>query len=113
MIGGLRVILLTDGLALIHGPLAHAFFALVVSLALVTSSRMAHPAPAVDGATRGLALASAIVYVQIVFGALLTHAGIASTCTWPAPWPCSPCCRSSPRACGAVTLWQSRPPGRC
>ena len=76
VIGGLRVILLTDGLALVHGPLAHAFFALVVALALVTSARMARPAPAVDGATRGLAVAgAALVYVQIVFGALLTHAG--------------------------------------
>lgn len=76
VIGGLRVILLTDALAMVHGPLAHAFFALVVSLALVTSARMADPAPPVDGATRGLTLAAAaLVYVQIVFGALLTHAG--------------------------------------
>src|SRR5688572_1567373 len=76
VIGGLRVILLTDGLALVHGPLAHAFFALVVALALVTSARMARPAPAVDGATRGLTVAGAtLVYAQIVFGALLTHAG--------------------------------------
>jgi cytochrome c oxidase assembly protein subunit 15 len=76
VIGGLRVILLADGLAMVHGPLAHAFFALVVSLALVTSARMAQPAPAVDGVTRGLTLAgAALVYIQIVFGALLTHAG--------------------------------------
>jgi cytochrome c oxidase assembly protein subunit 15 len=76
VIGGLRVILLTDGLAMIHGPLAQAFFALVVALGLLTSARMATPAPALDGATRGLALAgAALVYLQIVFGALLTHAG--------------------------------------
>jgi cytochrome c oxidase assembly protein subunit 15 len=76
VIGGLRVILLADGLAMVHGPLAHAFFALVVSLALVTSARMAQPAPAVDRVTRGLTLAgAALVYIQIVFGALLTHAG--------------------------------------
>jgi heme A synthase len=37
---------------------------------------MARPAPALDGATRGLTLAAALlVYLQIVFGALLTHAG--------------------------------------
>jgi heme A synthase len=37
---------------------------------------MARPAPAVDGVTRALALAAALlVYGQIVFGALLTHAG--------------------------------------
>jgi cytochrome c oxidase assembly protein subunit 15 len=76
VVGGLRVVLLTDGLALVHGPLAQAFFALVVAIALVTSTPMTRPAPAVDGATRALALASAVVvYVQIVFGALLTHAG--------------------------------------
>lgn len=76
VVGGLRVVLLTDALALVHGPLAQAFFALVVAIALMTSSRMAGLAPAVDGATRGLTLASALlVYLQIVFGALLTHAG--------------------------------------
>lgn len=76
IVGGLRVVLLTDALAMVHGPLAQAFFALVVALALVTSARMARPAPVLDGATRGLTLASALlVYLQIVFGALLTHAG--------------------------------------
>jgi cytochrome c oxidase assembly protein subunit 15 len=76
VVGGLRVVLLTDALAMVHGPLAQAFFALVVAIALVTSPGMARPAPAVDGATRGLTLAAALlVYLQIVFGALLTHAG--------------------------------------
>ncbi|HXD95175.1 MAG TPA: COX15/CtaA family protein [Candidatus Acidoferrum sp.] len=76
VVGGLRVVLLTDVLAMVHGPLAQAFFALVVAIALVTSPAMARPAPAVDGATRGLTLAAALlVYLQIVFGALLTHAG--------------------------------------
>ena len=76
VIGGLRVVLLTDALAMVHGPLAQGFFALVVAIALVTSARTARPAPAMDGATRGLTLASALlVYLQIVFGALLTHAG--------------------------------------
>jgi hypothetical protein len=61
---------------MIHGPFAQAFFAFVVALALLTSPRMAAPAPALDGATRGLtAAAAALVYLQIVFGALLTHAG--------------------------------------
>ena len=76
VVGGLRVVLLTDALAMVHGPLAHAFFALVVAIALVTSAGMARPGAAVDGATRSLTLAAALlVYVQIVFGALLTHAG--------------------------------------
>ena len=76
VVGGLRVVLLTDGLAMVHGPLAQGFFALIVAIALMTSARMARPAPALDGATRGLTLAAAtLVYLQIVFGALLTHVG--------------------------------------
>ena len=76
VIGGLRVVLTADGLAMVHGPFAQAFFAFVVALALLTSSRMAAPAPLLDGATRRLTVATAaLVYLQIVFGALLTHAG--------------------------------------
>jgi heme A synthase len=61
---------------MIHGPFAQAFFALVVAVALLTSRRMAAPAPVLAGATRRLTVATAVVvYVQIVFGALLTHAG--------------------------------------
>ena len=66
VIGGLRVVLLTDALAMVHGPLAQAFFALVVAIALVTSTRMARPAPAVDGVTRGLSLASAALVFVLV-----------------------------------------------
>jgi cytochrome c oxidase assembly protein subunit 15 len=76
VIGGLRVVLGADALAMVHGPFAQAFFAFVVALALLTSARMALPAPPFDGAARGLAVASAaLLYMQIVLGALLTHAG--------------------------------------
>jgi cytochrome c oxidase assembly protein subunit 15 len=76
VVGGLRVVLQTETLAMVHGPLAQAFFAFVVALALLTSARMRRPAPALDAATRALAVAgAALVYLQIVFGALLTHAG--------------------------------------
>jgi heme A synthase len=79
VIGGLRVVLQTDGLAMIHGPIAQAFLALVVAVALLTSPRTAGSAPATvpfDTPTRGLTVvAAALVYAQIVFGALLTHAG--------------------------------------
>jgi heme a synthase len=76
VVGGLRVILQTDALAMVHGPLAQAFFALMVALALVTSARMRRPPVSVDAGTRALTLATALlVYAQIVFGALLTHAG--------------------------------------
>jgi heme a synthase len=76
VIGGLRVLLQSESLAMVHGPLAQGVFALMVAIALLTSSRMAMPAACLDGATRGLTVAAAVtVYLQIVFGALLTHAG--------------------------------------
>jgi heme a synthase len=76
VVGGLRVLLTTETLAMVHGPVAQAFFALIVALALATSSRMAIAPPAFDGATRALAVVTAgLVYLQIVLGALLTHAG--------------------------------------
>jgi cytochrome c oxidase assembly protein subunit 15 len=76
VIGGLRVVLTTDTLAMVHGPLAQAFFALVVSLAFVTSPLAARPLPTIGPGLRRLALAVvAALYVQIVLGALLTHAG--------------------------------------
>lgn len=76
VLGGLRVVLVADGLAIVHGSLAQAFFALLAAVAALTSPRWrTAPAP-VEPAVRALALlAVAAVYVQIVFGALLTHAG--------------------------------------
>jgi heme a synthase len=76
VLGGLRVVLLRDALAIVHGCLAQAFFALLVGIALLTSRVSAAPRAPVDGATRSLTLiAAGLVYLQIVFGALLTHAG--------------------------------------
>lgn len=79
VLGGLRVILLQHTLAIIHACLAQAFFALTVSLALFTSPgwRAQEPTPIDDGGRlRRLALmTTALVYVQIVFGALLRHTG--------------------------------------
>jgi heme A synthase len=69
-------VLLQGTLAILHGCLAQAFFGLLVAIALLTS-RAAPPAlRALPPSTRALTLATAaLVYVQIVFGALLTHAG--------------------------------------
>jgi len=76
VLGGLRVVLLEDTLAIFHGCLAQAFFALLAVIALLTAPRGRVAASAIDPALKGLAvLAAALVYVQIVFGALLTHAG--------------------------------------
>jgi heme a synthase len=76
VLGGLRVVLLQDGLAIVHGSLAQAFFALLAALALLTAPRARVAGPAVEPALKALTvLAAALVYAQIVFGALLTHAG--------------------------------------
>jgi cytochrome c oxidase assembly protein subunit 15 len=76
VIGGLRVVLLTDALAIVHGPLAQAFFALIVALAFLTSGAAGRPRFVTDPVLRWLSLAAvAALYFQIVLGALLTHAG--------------------------------------
>jgi cytochrome c oxidase assembly protein subunit 15 len=77
LIGGLRVILLQDTLAIVHGCLAQAFFALLVGLAVITGLGWRAPTvvPASAGRLAPLAgLAVAVVYGQIVLGALTTHA---------------------------------------
>ena len=76
VLGGLRVVLLEDTLAIVHGSLAQAFFALLSAIALLTSRAAAVPLRGADPAVRRVAFAAAAaVYLQIVFGALLTHAG--------------------------------------
>jgi len=75
VLGGLRVVLQRDDIALIHGPLAQAFFALVATLAYLTSPAARVTAPADHGLRRLAVVAAALVGAQIVFGALLTHAG--------------------------------------
>ena len=76
VLGGLRVVLLQDTLAIFHGCLAQAFFALLAVIALLTAPGGRVAASPVEPALKGLAvLAAVLVYVQIVFGALLTHAG--------------------------------------
>jgi cytochrome c oxidase assembly protein subunit 15 len=76
VLGGLRVVLLKETLAIVHGCLAQAFFALAVAVALLTSDRPRTPVRGVDPGLRALTLAAAgVIYAQIVFGALITHAG--------------------------------------
>lgn len=78
VLGGLRVLLVEDAIAIVHGSLAQAFFGLAVCLALVTSPSWA-TAPAQAAAAlllRRLSLLTAgVAYLQIVFGAFLTHFG--------------------------------------
>lgn len=79
VIGGLRVVLLENTLAIIHGATAQAFFALTVCLAVFTSRDWSAPVdtPVNDGGRlRRLALATTgLIYLQIVFGAMVRHTG--------------------------------------
>jgi heme a synthase len=76
VLGGLRVVLLRDEIALLHGPLAQAFFALIATLVYLTSPAATATTAPVDAGLRRLAIVAAVAtYAQIVLGALLTHAG--------------------------------------
>jgi cytochrome c oxidase assembly protein subunit 15 len=80
VLGGLRVVLLQQTLAIIHACFAQAFFALTVSLALFTAAdwrEAAQSAPIADGGRlrRLGTITTVFVYIQIVFGAVLRHTG--------------------------------------
>jgi cytochrome c oxidase assembly protein subunit 15 len=80
VLGGLRVVLLQNTLAIVHACFAQAFFALTVSLALFTSAEWraaARVAAIADGGRlkRLAMITTALIYLQIVFGALLRHTG--------------------------------------
>jgi len=78
VLGGLRVILVAEQLALLHGILAHAFLALAASLALFTSRRWRGQATVLPDRRaerlRSWSLfVTATTYLQIVLGAVVTH----------------------------------------
>jgi cytochrome c oxidase assembly protein subunit 15 len=76
VLGGLRVVLLQGTLAILHGCLAQAFFGLLVAIAFLSARTSAPTLRGLPTSTRALTLATlGLVYLQIVFGALLTHAG--------------------------------------
>ncbi len=81
LLGGLRVLLVQDTLAIVHGCLAQAFFVLAAALALFTSPgwEVGGDAPGRPDTPRRLLwlgiAASAALYLQVVLGALTTHAG--------------------------------------
>ena len=80
ILGGLRVVLLEQTLAVIHGCLAQAFFALLVSLALFTSKEWEGQPRKVRvleaGRIRRLSLlTTGFIYLQVVFGAVLRYTG--------------------------------------
>lgn len=83
LVGGLRVVHLRDALAMVHGGLAQAFFALTVALAVCTGRRWMGAAGSEGAPGRGPAalapLTAAVVYGQILLGTLTTHAGWVAT----------------------------------
>jgi cytochrome c oxidase assembly protein subunit 15 len=80
VMGGLRVIWLQDTLAIFHAATAQAFFALTVCLAMFTSAewkKSSDGKPLDDGGRLGrlCAVTTGLIYLQIVFGAVLRHTG--------------------------------------
>jgi heme a synthase len=79
VLGGLRVVLLEQTLAIIHACFAQAFFLLLVSIAFFTAEPHRHrtePAVVDLGRLRRLCLVTTgLIYVQVVFGAILRHTG--------------------------------------
>jgi cytochrome c oxidase assembly protein subunit 15 len=80
ILGGLRVVLLQHTLAIIHACFAQAFFALAVSLVYFTSAEWrgepSTPPIADGGHLRRLgAITTGLIYLQVVFGAVLRHTG--------------------------------------
>ncbi|HEY6364687.1 MAG TPA: COX15/CtaA family protein, partial [Candidatus Binatia bacterium] len=80
VIGGLRVVLLENTLAIVHAAFAQAFFALTVSLAIFTSPDWnSEPSdkPITDGGrlSRLCAVITGLIYLQAIFGAVLRHTG--------------------------------------
>ncbi|MBI3988155.1 MAG: COX15/CtaA family protein [candidate division NC10 bacterium] len=81
VLGGLRVILVQTTLAIIHASFAHAFFALMVSLALLTSRGWKElPQKVLTAGARRLQrlsiLTMGLIYVQLLLGAVLRHTGL-------------------------------------
>src|ERR1044071_7706606 len=81
ILGGLRVILLEQTLAVVHAATAQAFFALTIALAVFTSKQwLSLPEPATSlndgGRLRRLCLATtALINMQVIIGAVLRHTG--------------------------------------
>jgi cytochrome c oxidase assembly protein subunit 15 len=76
LLGGLRVVLVSLDLAVVHACVAQLYFALLAAMALFTSAKWDSPGPppAFEMKHAGW-LASGAVFIQIILGALLRHPG--------------------------------------
>ncbi len=81
ILGGLRVVWVSLDLAVIHACIAQLFFSMLVCMAVFTSARwidLGTSAPEVRTSSRLVRVTfatSAVIYIQIVLGALLRHPG--------------------------------------
>ena len=79
VIGGVRVLQISDELAFLHGSLAQAVFALMGAVAVMQSdawvAARARPSPRAKSLRRVALAATLVVYAQIVIGAWLRHTG--------------------------------------
>ena len=77
VLGGLRVLLVSPPLAMVHAVLAQTFFGLTVALALITSPywhRLSACAPAIGSRLWPFAPAvTAVIYVQLILGVITRH----------------------------------------
>ena len=80
LLGGLRVVLRQDALAVVHGSLAQGFFVLTAVLATVTGPEWnrllsAGEASRLAGVARIGVVVATLLFGQVVLGALTTHNG--------------------------------------
>lgn len=80
VLGGLRVVLVENLLALIHGGFAQAFFAFLAALTLLASAEWQNRQPpkvVSDAASvqRLSVITTAALYIQIILGAVVRHTG--------------------------------------
>ncbi len=79
VLGGLRVVLLEQTLAVVHAATAQIFFALTICLVIFTSSAWRRgPDRLINDSgrlRRVCAITTGLIYIQIVFGAVLRHTG--------------------------------------
>ena len=82
VLGGLRVLLVSPHLAMVHAVMAQTFFGLTVALAVISSPRWRSPgssAPAARSLIWPIApAATALVYVQMILGVITRHTRMAT-----------------------------------
>ena len=80
VLGGLRVTQINRNFAIVHACLGQAFFALLCGIAWFTSrdwwqDTPAAPIPAAQKLRRLSLITTGLIYVQLIFGAILRHTG--------------------------------------